>query len=395
MVTGPRQSGKTTLCRAVFPDLDYVNLERPDTRELATDDPRGFLRRYSGGVVLDEIQRVPELTSYLQVHVDEQQKNGLYVLTGSQQLNVFESISQSLAGRAALLRLLPFSIEELAGLRTRSEHDGSRPHSTVTTTDRLLRSGFYPRIHDHSLDPVQALGDYFETYVERDVRQLKEIRNLTRFQKFVRLCAGRIGQLVNLESLGNDTGVSHTTVREWLSVLEATYIVFMLQPYHANISKRLIKTPKLYFYDPGLASYLLGIEHDRQLDSHPLRGSLFENLVVVEALKHRFNQGKRSNLFFFRDRTGNEVDLIYTLANHLIAIEIKAGETLNRRFFSSFRKLREFLPDQVTGEILVYGGDTQHLHQGVRVTNPLRFVEALTEVEAASQPIRQPADHTS
>jgi predicted AAA+ superfamily ATPase len=369
-ITGPRQSGKTTLCRATFPDLAYVNLESPDNREFATEDPRGFLSRYGGGTILDEIQRTPDLVSYLQVHVDEHRRNGLFVLTGSQQFRVSEAISQSLAGRTALLRLLPFSIAEAQLLKS------------DLNVDTMIYTGFYPRIYDQELNPTQALGDYFETYVERDVRQISEIRNLSSFQQFVRLCAGRVGQLLNLQSLGNDAGVSHTTARQWLSVLEASYVVFVLPPYHVNIGKRLIKSPKLYFYDVGLAAYLLGIENSRQIATHPLKGGLFENLVILEALKSRYNRAKRSNLFFYRDSNGNEVDLIYTLANRLVAVEIKAGETVSRQFFTSLSKLRKLLPEQIAGEVLVYGGDSQQVRQQVRVTFPQAFVQVLEEMES-------------
>jgi predicted AAA+ superfamily ATPase len=369
-ITGPRQSGKTTLCRATFPDLAYVNLESPDNREFATEDPRGFLSRYGGGTILDEIQRTPDLVSYIQAHVDEHRRNGLFVLTGSQQFRVSEAISQSLAGRTALLRLLPFSIAEAQLLKS------------DLNVETMIYTGFYPRIYDQELNPTQALGDYFETYVERDVRQISEIRNLSSFQQFVRLCAGRVGQLLNLQSLGNDAGVSHTTARQWLSVLEASYVVFVLPPYHVNIGKRLIKSPKLYFYDVGLAAYLLGIENSRQIATHPLKGGLFENLVILEALKSRYNRAKRSNLFFYRDSNGNEVDLIYTLANRLVAVEIKAGETVSRQFFTSLSKLRKLLPEQIAGEVLVYGGDSQQVRQQVRVTFPRAFVQVLEEMES-------------
>ena len=246
----------------------------------------------------------------------------------------------------------------------------------------MIYTGFYPRIYDQELNPTQALGDYFETYVERDVRQISEIRNLSSFQQFVRLCAGRVGQLLNLQSLGNDAGVSHTTARQWLSVLEASYVVFVLPPYHVNIGKRLIKSPKLYFYDVGLAAYLLGIENSRQIATHPLKGGLFENLVILETLKSRYNRAKRSNLFFYRDSNGNEVDLIYTLANRLVAVEIKAGETVSRQFFTSLSKLRKLLPEQIAGEVLVYGGDSQQVRQQVRVTFPQAFVQVLEEMES-------------
>jgi len=250
--------------------------------------------------------------------------------------------------------------------------------------EQFIHTGFYPRIYDHDLDPTLALGDYFETYVERDVRQFSEIRNLSAFQKFVRLCAGRTGQLLNLHSLGNDAGVSHTTARQWISVLEASYVVFLLQPFHANISKRLIKSPKLYFYDVGLASYLLGIENARQVTTHPLKGFLFENLVVMEALKHRLNQAKRPNLSFYRDSSGTEVDLIYSLADQFLAVEIKAGETVSSSFFSSLRKLRGYFPEKIVGEILVHGTETEVVRDQVRVTGPDGFVPTIKDLERAA-----------
>ena len=342
-VTGPRQSGKTTLCRAAFPHLDYVNLEAPDLREFAEADPRGFLARFSEGAILDEIQRVPDLLSYLQVIADETGWNSLFVLTGSVEFHLSDAISQSLAGRTALLRLLPFSLVECQSA------------GASDSIDDILYSGFYPRIHDRRLEPRQALGDYFETYVERDVRRIGEIRNLANFRRFVRLCAGRVGQLANLSSLGADAGVSHTTASHWLTVLEASYVVFRLPPFHANIRKRLVKTPKLYFYDVGLASYLIGIEHAGQIGTHPLRGSLFENAVVVEVLKHRFNRGRRSNLSFFRDSRGLECDLLYENDNGKAAIEIRSGATVASDWFGSLNRVANELPD-IAAKSVVYGG---------------------------------------
>jgi len=298
-VTGPRQSGKTTLVQALFHDKPYINLELLDQREFARTDPRGFLKKIPSGAVLDEIQRVPELLSYIQGIVDEAKVNGMFILTGSQQFEVLNSISQSLAGRTALLKLLPFSITEI------------KKNYGFSSINELIYKSFYPRIYDQNLDPTLAMRNYFETYIERDLRQLVQIKNLLLFQKFVRLCAGRVGQILNLNSLGNDAGVTHTTAREWLSLLEASYIVFLLEPFYRNVGKRLIKSPKLYFYDVGLASYLLGIENLTHLESHPLRGNLFENLVIAEILKFRFNQGKGNNLNFYRDSTGNEIDVIF------------------------------------------------------------------------------------
>lgn len=369
-VTGPRQAGKTTLCRKAFPELDYVSLESPDRREFATSDPRGFLRTFGKGAILDEVQRAPELVSYIQEHVDEKRRNGLFVLTGSQQFRVSEAISQSLAGRTGILRLLPFSIAEAVELRR------------DLGPDEMIYTGFYPRIYDQGLDPTQALGDYFETYVERDVRQISEIRNLSGFRTFVKLCAGRVGQLLNMQSLGNDAGVSHTTAREWISVLEASYIVFLLPPLHANLSKRLIKSPKLYFYDVGLAAYLLGIENERQIFTHPQKGALFENLIVLEALKHRYNRGLRGNLHFYRDSTGLEVDLVASFADRMVGIEIKAGATISREFFRSLRKLSALLPRPLDGQLLVYSGDRELTQESVRVTNPQGLVAQLSRIEA-------------
>ena len=353
-MTGPRQSGKTTLCRMAFPHLNYVNLEAPDQREFAESDPRGFLARLGTGAILDEIQRVPNLPSYLQVLADEEGRNSLFVLTGSEQLRISESISQSLAGRTALLRLLPFSLAE-------REETGAG-----NAVDEILYSGFYPRIHDRELEPRQALGDYFETYVERDVRRIGEIRNLPGFRRFVRLCAGRVGQLVNLASLGADTGVSHTTARHWIALLEASYIVFRLPPFHANIRKRLVKSPKLYFYDVGLASYLIGIEHARQIATHPLRGPLFENAVVVETLKHRFNRGRRSNLSFFRDQRGLECDLLYETGDGIGAIEVKAGATIASDYFRALKRVVKVLP-RISGKAVVYGGADRQFRRDAEV----------------------------
>ena len=360
-VTGPRQSGKTTLCRAAFPHLQYANLEAPDLREFAESDPRGFLAQLGDGAILDEIQRVPMLLSYLQVLADEQRENGLFVLTGSEQFRLSDAINQSLAGRTALLRLLPFSLDE------------RRQTGASDRIDDILYSGCYPRIHDQKLEPRQALGDYFETYVERDVRQIGEIRNLSNFRRFVRLCAGRVGQLANLSALGADAGVSHTTARHWLTVLEASYVVFLLPPFYANIRKRLVKSPKLYFFDVGLASYLIGIEHAGQLATHPLRGALFENAVIAEALKYRFNRGYRSNLSFFRDARGLECDLLYENGNGIGAIEIKSGATVASADFNALNRIARVLP-QISGKVVVCGGAKRQSRRDVVPLSGLRAV---------------------
>lgn len=367
-VTGPRQSGKTTLCQSAFADLEYVNLEAPNQREHAQTDPLGFLERYNEGVIFDEIQRCPELLSYLQVLADEKGSNSLFVLTGSEQFRLSETISQSLAGRTALLRLLPFSL---------AEHALTGASNKI---DDLLYSGFYPRIHDQGLEPQQALGDYFETYVERDVRQLGTVGDLDSFQRFVRLCASRVGQLVNLSSLAKDARVSPTTASQWITTLEASYVVFRLPPYFANISKRLVKSPKLYFYDVGLASHLIGVEHPGQLATHPLRGQLFENAVVMEVLKHRYNLGRRTNLSFFRDAHGLECDLLYESANSISGIEIKSGANFAPDSFDSLEQISSVVPSLVT-KAAVYGGDNWQSHKHGEVLPLHRLPEYLKQLD--------------
>ena len=354
-ITGPRQSGKTTLARSTFTDKPYANLENPVTRQFAEEDPVAFLGQYPEGAIVDEIQRVPDLLSYIQVIVDEKRENSLFVLTGSQQFELMRGISQSLAGRTALLKLLPLSFSELM------------PYFSLGIDEALFK-GFYPRIYDQDIAPDQAYGDYFETYVERDLRQLVNVKNLSLFQRFVKLCAGRCGQLLNLNSLANDTGISQSTAREWMTVLEASYIVLLLQPFHANIGKRLIKSPKIYFYDVGLACWLCGIEEEKQIATHPLRGNLFENMVVMEVLKYRYNHAKRNNLYFFRDSNGNEVDLIYTKGQYLLPIEVKSGQTITPSYFSGLKKFRALFKEQLPWPgFLVYGGDTEQDRQNIKV----------------------------
>lgn len=347
-ITGPRQSGKTTLARAVFPEKHYVNLEDPAQRNLLMEDYRGFLGRFTDGVILDEVQRVPELTSYLQPMIDSDQTKGRFVLTGSHQFEVMERVGQSLAGRTGMVRLLPFSLDEL------SEVEGlHRP-------DHYLYTGFYPRIYRDRLNPTDFYGMYLDTYVERDIRQMSNLGDLSLFEKMVRLLAGRIGGILNMNSLANDCGISAPTIRHWLSLLEASYIVFQLPPFHANISKRLIKRPKLYFYDAGFAAYLLGIEEPRHLEFHPLRGALFENMLVVELLKARYNRGRRSNLSFYRSSGGDEVDVVQDIGGRLRAFEIKAGQTPNIDFLKGIRKFTAALPDTPVESKILYAGDETH-----------------------------------
>ena len=357
-ITGPRQSGKTTLARACFPDLPYINLENLETRQYAKDDPVGFLKQNTAGAILDEIQNVPEITSYIQELVDEKKQNGRFVLTGSRQFNLYETVSQSLAGRTGIVKLLPFSLSEI---------EGQFPDLGDSTEDYLYR-GFYPRLYDQHIEPAIGLTDYVETYVERDLRQLSQIQDLLLFRKFLKLCAGRIGQLLNFSNLAEDTGISHKTAAEWISLLEASFIVFRLPPFYTNINKRLIKSPKLYFYDTGLGANLLGIEERKQVETHPLRGALYENLVIMEVLKHRYNQGRKENLSFFRDAKGHEVDLMYHSANDNYLIEIKSAATVRTDFFKGMDYFSEFI-GTTEKKILVYDGDRNEQRSRAIVTN--------------------------
>jgi len=343
-LVGPRQSGKTTLARKTFPDKPYLSLENPDTRAYAVEDPRGFLADIESGAILDEFQRVPDLISYLQGMVDENPEPGRFILTGSQHFLMMETVSQSLAGRTEILTLLPLSLRELSG------------SIDVTDPDALLYKGFYPRIHEHGTDPYPVLRDYLQTYVERDVRRLLNVHDLLSFETFLRLCAGRVGQLLNLNSLANDAGISPTTAKQWISILETSFILYRLPPWHANVNKRLIKTPKLYFNDVGLAVHLCGIEERSQLSSHPLRGAFFENLVVSECCKKRLNSGKESRLSFFRDRTGNEIDLLYPKGPQWLPMEIKSGKTINSNWVKGFKTFEKLQPIPDAGPLVVYGG---------------------------------------
>jgi hypothetical protein len=356
-ITGPRQSGKTTLCRMVFPDMTYASLEDLDQREYARQDPRGFLNRFPQGAVLDEIQRAPELLSYIQTIVDQKNKEGFFILTGSQQFELLENISQSLAGRTALVRLLPFSLKEAYGTNLKK-----------VGLNQVLYTGFYPRIFDKGLNPTEAMGFYVNTYVERDLRMLINIRDLSQFEIFLKLCAGRTGQIMNLSSLGNDCGVNHSTVKSWLSVLEASYIIKLLRPYYKNFNKRLIKSPKLYFLDTGLACFLLDIHNPNELATHPLRGALFESFIVAELLKKRFNAVQTDNLFYFRDNIGNEVDIIWDRSPQPVPVEIKSGQTISRDAFKGLDYFTK-LSDGTDSTYLIYGGDESYTRQSVRVTS--------------------------
>ena len=345
-ITGPRQSGKTTIAKLTFPNKPYVNLEDKDILLLAQTDPRKFLSQFSDGAIFDEIQRAPDILSYLQTIVDNDQRKGLFILTGSHQLMLQESISQSLAGRTALLSLLPLSISEL---------QKTDPNLDL---DNLLLNGFYPRVYKEKINPTFVYKNYIATYIERDVRQLIHLRDLSNFQRFLKLCAGRIGQVLNKNSLASDLGISSTTVEHWLSILEASYIIFRLQPYYENFGKRVIKSPKLYFTDPGVASYLLNIENITQISRDPLRGNLVENIVILEMMKYRYNQGLDHNLYYYRDQHQNEIDVIYKTGNILIPIEIKSAQTITLQFFKGLKHFQNISKERCPVGYLVYSGNS-------------------------------------
>jgi len=355
-IIGPRQSGKTTLAKMTFPDYSYCTLEDPDIREFASKDPRSFLQKYNKNTIFDEIQRVPELLSYLQALVDKDNSKGRFILTGSHQLKLRAEISQSLAGRTALLTLLPFTIAEASQL------------TTFTSRDALLYTGFFPRVHQDKLNATKFYANYYSTYIERDVRQLINLKNVSLFEKFLKLLAGRVGQVINYNSLSNDIGVSAVTLKEWLSVLEASFIIFKLEPYFENFGKRVIKSPKIYFNDTGLLAYLLDIDSDKIIGRDPLIGSIFENLIVLELMKARLNQGLNPNIYFFRDSNGLEVDVIYKQASQLIPIEIKSAATFNKVFVKSIHKFQKLTSKAQMGYV-VYGGDFTVTTESYEVVN--------------------------
>lgn len=355
VLTGPRQSGKTTLVRDTFPEKPYISLENPDTRLFATEDPRGFLGRYPDGAIFDEVQRAPELLSYIQGIVDEHRTPGRYILTGSQNFTLSRQVNQSLAGRAGIAQLLPLSGGELMaeGLLTAG-------------LDELLFVGGYPALRSTTVTPSDWFASYVATYLERDVRDLTSVRDLITFQRFLRLCAARTGQLLNLSSLATDCGIAQSTATAWLSILEASYIVFRLTPHVANFGKRLIKAPKLYFHDTGLASFLLGIQTPEQLATHAARGALFETMVVAEYLRARLNRGDVSNLYFWRDSSGNEVDLLLDEAGILHPVEIKSGQTVAGDMFKSLKKWQVIAGSTVEPR-LIFGGEGTYIRSGVHV----------------------------
>lgn len=343
-VIGPRQSGKTTLCKMLKPDFTYVNLEDLTNRDFAKNDPKGFLETYAGSVIIDEIQYVPDLFSYLQVYTDKREINGEYLITGSQHFLMSVRISQLLAGRVAVFNLLPFSVSELMVGNYRHEN-----------WEHYILAGGYPRKWANNINAFEYYDNYLKTYIERDVRMLKNILNLDLFQKFIKLLAGRTGQLFNQSKLGNELGLDNKTINSWMNLLEASFIAFRLQPYYNNFNKRIVKTPKVYFYDTGLLAYLLGIRTIQDLDIHFAKGQLFENFVLIEKRKQTENYRTHEHYYFWRDATGNEIDILIEKGIHLAAVEVKSAKTIHADFFKNLKHFKEMKPE--TEAWLVYGGN--------------------------------------
>jgi predicted AAA+ superfamily ATPase len=354
-ITGPRQSGKTTLAKMTFPDKHYLSLEDPDTALLARSDPRGFLETWPDGLILDEAQYVPELFLYIKSMADKDPKPGKYIITGSQQFNLMEKITESLAGRAAFLTLLPFSIAEIQDV------------FQVNDPWDIMLKGLYPPLYDRDISSGDFYSAYIASYVERDLRQLVNVKDLNTFQIFLKLCASRTGGILNLNSLADDCGISHNTVKAWLSILEISGIIFFLRPYFKNFGKRLIKSPKLYFTDSGLACRLLGIQTQEQLFLNPLRGSLFEGFIISELKKKRLNLGEKSELWFWRDNTGTEIDCLIEQEDKLLAIELKSGKTFNEEMTQGLTKWQTIYTDNNGSLVLVYSGEQKSLFKGINV----------------------------
>lgn len=355
-ITGPRQSGKTTLVKHLFGHLPYYSFESPDTRALVSSDPRSFLKQNINGAIFDEIQNIPELLSYLQQVVDENREAVKFILTGSNQFSLMDNVTQSLAGRTAIIKLLPLSISEIG------ENAGA-------STDTILLRGFYPGVYAQKLSPYKAYRNYYETYIERDLHKLIKVKDLSQFQHFIRICAGRTGNLVNLSAIAGETGVAVATIKAWITILEASYIVFLLQPFYENIGKRYIKSPKIYFYDVGLLCFMLGIENTNQLSRDPLRGAIFENMIVVEFMKSRFNKGLDNNLFFYRDSNHSEIDIVRRLGHELQPVEVKSSGTFHQDFLKQFTHFKKAFPERVADPLLVYDGDLEQDVRGVRLVN--------------------------
>lgn len=346
-VTGPRQSGKTTLVKSVFPDYKYVNLEEIDKRQFALEDPKGFLTQFKGKLIIDEAQYAPDLFSYIQVFADNSGEMGNYVLTGSQNFLLMERISQSLAGRVAIFTLLPFSCEELVASNNSEENYQNH-----------IFKGFYPAIYDRKLEPHEWYPNYVNTYIERDVRNTLNVANLLQFRQFMQICAGSVGQLINFSSIGNSIGVSNNTIKNWFSVLEASFVVFRLQPYLKNAKKRILKSPKLFFYDTGLVCDLLGIQSVNQLNTHYAKGALFENFIILELLKNALNRNEKQDLYFWRDSNANEIDCIVDKGDRVVPIEIKSAQTISTSFFKGLDRFDEIYHTQ--NKTLVYGGEEDY-----------------------------------
>ena len=354
-IVGPRQSGKTTLAKYIFKTKPYVSLENPDTREFATKDPRSFLDQFPEGAVLDEIQRTPAIFSYLQQILDDKKTPGQFILTGSNNFLLQENISQSLAGRIAYLCLLPFSLAELS----------ATDQMPVSVNEAIFRGG-YPAIYDQPVEPVKWFPNYINTYVERDVRQIKNISNLASFERVLKLCAGRTGQLLNMHNLAIEAGVDHKTISSWLSVLQSSFIIHLLRPHYQNFNKRIVKTSKLYFYDTGLACSLLGIQNPSQLTTHPLKGNLFENFIISEMIKNRFNRNEPDNLYFWRDNTGNEIDVLIDEGGQLYPIEIKSGKTITPDYFKGISFWNK-LTGQQQGTVIYAGDEVQKRAGNIKI----------------------------
>lgn len=369
-LTGPRQSGKTVLVRTAFPDHEYVNLEEMEARQYAREDPKGFLSRYPGPAIIDEVQRVPELFSALQIAVDKEASPGRYVLTGSHNFLLMKEVSQTLAGRCAVLHLLPLSRAELEGQAGPGPLTAESLFENRSSARELwptIFAGFYPRIHDRNIPPEVWLADYVQTYLERDVRDLASVGSLEAFGRFLSLAAGRTGQLLNYSSLADDCGVSVDTARRWTSILQTSFVVLLLPPHHANFNKRLIRSPKLYFWDTGLACHLLRVRDPRQLESHPLRGALFENYVVTEVAKTYRHHRSEPPIFFWRDRTGHEVDLLIDDGSSLYPVEIKSGQTADDGLLGGLRWWRDLAGRPQQPATLVYGGGERQERRGISV----------------------------
>jgi len=352
-ILGPRQSGKTTLSRKIFSDYEYISLEDIDHREFAQNDPRGFLLRYEKNIIFDEIQRVPELISYLQTHADRQKENGKIIITGSHNFLLMEQISQSLAGRVGISKLLPFTYKEI--------------EKSLIGLNELLYTGMYPRIYDQDIRPEVFYKNYISTYVEKDVRQIKRITNLDNFMKFLRILAGRTGQELNLSSISEECGLSHNTVKEWISVLEASFIVFKINPYYNNYKKRIVKNPKIYFMDTGLVCNLLGIRKKEEIDYHFLKGNIFETFVVNELIKYNFNYGEKFQLYFWRDNHKKELDLIMDIGVKNYGIEIKSSHTIHEKYFDGLKYWVALSGSEPESMFLIYGGEQNIIRNKINV----------------------------